>query len=280
MTYLRIFAILITLFELSDQSHAFGGPASSSVSSGEIMILPPPDDQRANHWRGESGKMFKSGKWLALVCDVDKCRLVSVTLKVTNNPLPKGEMPEYFIFQTMKWDLSSIRKVENIVIFVMPHAGLVSGAVQTWYAPHPTDSALDGHDRAKIENTVVATALANQPDHKSIIVPMEVANKNCAEAQAANNRCERKTFRVQLREGKTRQWMGPPLTDPCYPIGDFVYLPNNFLQWIGDLDHDQKPDYIIHLSWADGYILMLSSFAKSGQLVGEAGHYKPWSACD
>lgn len=181
----------------------------------------------------------------------------------------------------MKWDLSAIRKDENIVMFVMPHARLEPGAVQTWYAPHPAGSALNGDDRAETgKKTVVATALADKPDHKSIIVPMEVANEDCSEAQAANNECVRKTFRVQLREGKILQWMGAPLTDPCYPIGSDVYLPNNFLQWVGDLDHDQKPDYIIHLSWADGYILMLSSLAKPGQLVGEAGHYKPWRACD
>lgn len=97
MIYLRIFAVFIALLGLSNQSHAYGGPPSSSVSSGDIMILPPPDDQQEVQWRGASGKTFKSGKWLALVCDADKCRLVSVMLKVTNNPRPKGEMPEFFM---------------------------------------------------------------------------------------------------------------------------------------------------------------------------------------
>src|ERR1035437_8458085 len=199
-------------------------------------------------------------------------------LEVANAPRPKGA---FFIPQTMKWDLSAIHKGENIVMFVMPHAGLEPGAVQTWYAPLPVDST-PGEDYREDtgKKTVVATALADKPDRKSIIVPMEVANESCTEAQAVENKCQRKKIRVQLLEEKTRQWMGAPLADRCYPMGDGLFILKSYLRWVGDLDHDQKPDYIINLGLENGYILLLSSLAKPGQLVGEAGHYHPGFRCD
>ncbi len=280
MNMLRIFAVFIALLGLSDQSHAYGGPPTFSVSSGEIMILPPLKEQQ-ELWNDASGKPFKSGKWLALACDSDKCRLVSVMLKVTNHPRPKGEMPEYFIPQTMKWDLSAIRKDENIVMFVMPHTDLEPGAVQTWYIYEPTDPDRPGNEIVETgEETVVATASADKPDRKSIVVPLAITNKGCTKTQADNRECLRTSFRVQLREGKVHQWLGAPTTDPCFPIGWNAVLPGNYLSWVGDLDHDQKPDYIIDLGPADGYILLLSSLAKPGQLVGEAGHYTPRIPCD
>lgn len=280
MNMLRVLAVFIVLLGFSVQSHAYYGPPSFSVSSGEIMILPPLREQ-LEEWVDASRKPFKSGKWLALACDADKCRLASVMLKVTNNPLPKGEMPEFFISQTMKWDLSAIRKDENIVMFVMPHASLEPGAVQTWYKYEPTDP--DGPENEIAETgkeTVVTTASAGKPDHKSIVVPLAITNKGCTETQADNRDCLRTTFRVQLREGKVLQWLGAPTTDPCFPIGYDAVLHRNYLSWVGDLDHDQKPDYIINLGPADGYILFLSSLAKPGQLVGEAGHYAPNISCD
>lgn len=298
MSYLRIFAIFISLFGFGEKCHANGDIEPPSVSSGEIMILPPPPQENSPegmnyYFSSGSDKVgtlswpFKSGKWLALACDADtdKCRLVPVMLKVTKNQLQKGQSPDFFIPQTMKWDLSAISKNENIVMFVMPHAGLEPSEVQTWYVwqkPHPTDGAVrSGYGNAKTgEETVVATALIDKPDRQSIIVPMEVTNESCAEAQAANDECERKTFRVQLCEGKTRQWMGASLTAPCYPMFGNDGIPSNYLQWVGDLDHDQKPDYVINLGGYDGYILMLSSLAKPGQLVGEAGNYKPGFLCD
>jgi hypothetical protein len=339
MIYLRIFAVFISLLGLSDQSHAYGGPPSSSVSSGEIMILPPPDEQQQEQWLGASGKPFKSGKWLALACDEDKCRLESVMLKVIHNPLPDvRSLDEYhkeltmnsYISQTMKWDLSAIRDDENVVMFVNPHADLKPGAVrtfidaflknahphadlkpgavQTWYAPSPADdrpngyypngnataapvdSTISGDDRVNTgEGTsraktkpeiVVATDSADKADRKSIVVPLAITNKGCTKTQADNRECLRTSFRVQLREGKVHQWLGAPTTDPCFPIGFDAILPNDYLIWVGDLDHDQKPDYIINLGPADGYTLFLSSLAKPGQLVGEAGHYQAGIQCD
>jgi hypothetical protein len=288
MQLVRIFAVSIALLGLSDQSHAYGGPPTYSVSSGEIMILPPPNEQDRDEWRDASGRTFKSGKWLALACNADKCRLVSVMLKVTNNPFPEtqslNEEQKYFainsfIPQTMEWDLSAISEYENIVMFVMPHAGLKPGAVQTWPVLKKHDRS--GYDSAETgDETVVATASAGKPDRQSIVVPLAITDKGCTEAQADNRECLRTSFRVQLREGKIHQWLGPPTTDPCFPIGSNARLPVNYLIWVGDLDHDQKPDYIIYLGYTDGYILMLSSFAKPGQLVGEAGHYQPGIQCD
>jgi hypothetical protein len=100
MIYLRIFAVFFALLGLSDKSHADSGPYPPSVSSGKIMILPPPENSRDEmdyYFGSGSDKVgtlswpFKSGKWLALACDTDtdKCRLVSVMLMVTNNPRQK-----------------------------------------------------------------------------------------------------------------------------------------------------------------------------------------------
>lgn len=289
MIYLRIFAVFIALLGFSDQSHASGDLQKPPVFSGKIMILPPLEEQHVEEeWLDASGKAFQSGKWLALACDADKCRLVSVMLKVTNNPFPEtqslNDEQKYFamnsfIPQTMKWDLSAISKDENIVLFVKPHAGLKPGAVQTWSVRQKPDRS--GYDSAETgEETVVATASADKPDRQSIVVPLAITNKGCTEAQADNRDCLRTTFRVQLREGKVHQWMGAPTTDPCFPIGFNVIFPVNYLIWVGDLDHDQKPDYIIHLGYTDGYILMLSSLAQPGKLVGEAGHYQPGVQCD
>jgi hypothetical protein len=290
MSYLRIFAIFISLLGFGEKCHANGDIEPPSVSSGEIMILPPPEnkpEQMAYDTGSGLAKIFESGKWLAMACDsdTDKCRLVPVMLKVTKNHLQKGQSPDFFIPQTMKWDLSAISKSENIVMFVMPHAGLEPSEVQTWYVwqkPKPTGGAVrSGYGIAKTgEETVVATSLVDKPERQSIVVPLAVTNKSCTKAQAANDECERETFRVQLREGKTSQWMGAPLTSPCYPMFGNDGIPSNYLRWVGDLDHDQKPDYVINLGRYDGYILMLSSLAKPGQLVGEAGHFKMGIMCD
>ncbi len=281
MIYFRILAVFIALLGLSGQCYAYSGPPSFSVSSGKIMILPPTDDQREEQWRGAYGKSFKSGKWLALVCNADKCRLAPVMLKVINYRRPKGEIPENFISHAMRWDLSAIHKDENIVMFVLPQSGLLPGTIQTWYVLQNGGTALSLFGTAKTgEKTVIVTKLTDKPERQSVLVPKEVTNRSCSEAQAAKDECERKTFRVHLQEGKIFQWLGAPLTSRCYPLDGNHGIPTSYLRWVGDLDQDLKPDYFIYLSAYDGYILMLSSLAKPGQLVGEAGRYKPWFSCD
>lgn len=282
----RIFTISVVLLGMCGQSHASAGCPPSS-NSGDIVIQPPPhlvaESTATESWEG--GARFKPGKWLALACAKNDCKFEPVKLSVKTHRPKHGEESECLVSQTLTWDFSAVAAGTNVVMLFKPGAGLRAGAVKTWYVLDRSAGAT--FEPVKIgAETRVATHGAENSKRQSVVVPLKVKNKGCIKSQADNYRCLAESVRVQLREGSVRQWLGEqllgmPWAHVCYTTQVESELHLDYLQWVGDLDNDQKPDYLLWLGWQDGYILFLSSRAAPGKLVGEAGrYYWPDIQCD
>lgn len=282
LTVSRQLVIVFTylLLSLTGSSYADDKCLPESENYGDMILLPPPDivGGVTADLSQEGGARFASGRWLALACIGDDCALVPVKLKAKTN----RDQGEYrCLTQDLEWDFSSLGKRQNIVIMLKPSAMLKASNLKTWYVrEHPSPAPLEP---VKIgEEVQKATPTEKSPARKSTIVPLWVENKSCTEQQEANYRCLRKSVRVQLQEGATRQWLGEPLfsrSKICYTAIIDSELQSDYVQWVGDLDNDQKPDYLLKLGH-DGIVLFLSSKAATGQLVGEAGRYFVPALCD
>ncbi len=57
--------------------------------------------------------------------------------------------------------------------------------------------------------------------------------------------------------------------------GDMALKPSDYVIWVGDLDGDGKPDFLLNFDFNGTDIaLFLSSLAKDGEIVGEAGRFR------
>lgn len=292
---MRVFLYLILLFGL-DSSVLADNPmcVPSHDTEGIKMYLYSPrtgKNDNGGAMREDGTDRYRPGLWLALACQKLQCRLVETGLKVRTIH-PKNDYYECPVFQTLQWDLSALGKGERVVMMFQPNPLLKEGAVPTWYVSDrltaPFVPFFERDPQVKV-SVRIPTPMAEYPNRISIVSTRWVTSSKCSEQQEKNQECMRKTVRVQLREGTASQWLTKPWKgspETAYCMLGYVQVSADFnrdyLWWVGDLDGDHKPDYLLASDDMDvaGFTLYLSSSAGPQQLVGTAGYHWTDMQCD
>lgn len=208
---------------------------------------------------------YKPGRdWLALVCDGKGCTLEVATLAVKQESWQGHYDDQATLGQHLNFTVTGRAANEVVAWFntAKPKNWLNAGSVATYYSPQRPlkQPARRGTLEAMIELPQGETAL---------LVPL-LATKSYL----------RKSFQhdsdwpeavLQLRADHKRQFLGGIL-NTC----DGVFQPRDYLLWAGDIDRDDKPDYLItDATQSAGGVayLYLSSLAGPDQLVGLGGTY-------
>jgi hypothetical protein len=229
------------------------------------------------------GKNFRAGEgWWGLVCDAG-CRLSPMRLGVTpamhgqydGDPLPS----QFLSWSPMPAGLpghadhngETAAPVNPLIAVFKPIrtlAGLplAAGPVKTWLhrgmAQYPAGGRLG----------TMEIAIAVQPGVNALLVP-RLIRASASPGDAAQNTSEADTLMLELRIGERRQRLGVfgEGIEGMLPVP-----PKTYLLWAGDLDGDGKLDLLVDLSGTgitSSVTLFLSTLAKGGDLVGEAGRF-------
>lgn len=240
-------------------------------NSGPVIILPPPvemvDDNSVSHPPALllPGREYKSGSgWWALSCDRG-CRLTAASLVITPQMHPQYDGP-MVPGQLMRW--SPVPPPHTLMMFKPFRAPadqlkLAPGPVKTVY---PTDGT--PLPRPRSEGTLECQiALPDGPVAR--LVPVQVLPGKKAKVDPFNG--EPLPLVLELRIGDARQVLG----NFDFGIeGPGVLTQGSYVLWAGDLDGDGRLDLLVKTDYAgDGFALFLSSLAKPGELVGEAGRF-------
>lgn len=292
---MRVFVYLILLFGFASEALADNPMCvPSNDAEGIKLYFRSPRTlvtDPSGQMREDGTSRYQSGPWLALACKKMQCRLVQAGLKV-QTMRPEKDRDECTVYQMLHWDVSALGKEEYVVMLFLPNPLLKEGAIPTWYvSDRLTAPFVPFFQRdSKVDVSLrLPTPTTEHPDRVTVVSTLWVTSPECTEQQEAKQECMRKTVRVQLREGAASQWLtapwkGSPETAHCM-LG-YVEVSANFnrdyLLWVGDLDGDQKPDYLVASDDLDvaGFALYLSSRAGPQQLVGQAGYHWTHMQCD
>ncbi len=205
----------------------------------------------------QPGQTFKNGQdWLALLCNQAGCAFAPASLK-TKKELWQGHYDDQAtVGQVLSFSLQTPSKDTPIAWFKLnEHAPswLKVGKITTYH------SALNKIIRPKSKGTFEVQVNLPQGE-KAVLVPLLDSSEDGYGAL------------LQLRVFGKRQLLLNRLAT-CSGAETMENSPH-YLQWAGDLDNDNKPDFLVSFIDADGFVqLYLSSKAQANQLVGLAGSY-------
>lgn len=213
----------------------------------------------------QPGNTYVNGsRWLALSCVAKGCVLEEAMLAVKKESW-QGHYDEY---PTQGQRLRFSKKTSSpgkAIAWFQPDVAqpwLKPGAVATYYSVIlPRKQPLG---RGSLE------AQVDLPDGgTALLVPMALSRARLPYSDYDGLSYD--TVLLQLRSHGNRQLL-PGHLGEC--SGGLPFGPNQYLQWAGDMDGDNKPDYLISYIDADGPVhLYLSGVARPGQLVGVGGVY-------
>lgn len=270
-TWMKTLASL-SLGMLTSMSHANADDPNGNKSQGDIVVLPALDHGKLHL----PGLEYKAGSgWWLLSCD-KTCSLKAETLSSVARLHAQYDGPP------VSGQVLSVAPgaAQHMVMLFKPFRGrgkqlmLAEGPVKTWVGGEHHDMSMQpvGHNmwagNLRLSDGQVLKLIPRATDVNG---PSQ-AGTGQADAETSNAGIPR-SVALDVELNGSRQ-----------TIGDFMFgispnetlKPSDYVVWIGDLDHDGKPDMLIQLS-QDGagttYVLLLSSFAKPGQVVGEAGRF-------
>jgi hypothetical protein len=240
--------------------------AAPRTHEGVNFVFLPGDYPPFNLGSWHPGEEYSSGSdWLALACAAESCAFEPATLTVEDEGYagPYDDPNQPAPGQRLHFMMPKTAKAHSIAWFQAGQAAypwIKPGPVTTYYAP--------GGTLKRPASPGSMEALIQLPNGQSLtFVPM-IKNPIPPIAEDSSE-----PFYLQVRINGKRQLL-PGVFGPCTGRVD----PKGYIAWVGDLDGDGKPDFLIDwvtsANQGGGIQLYLSSLAKPGELVGLAGGYE------
>ncbi|MFM9433868.1 hypothetical protein ACFDR9_000914 [Janthinobacterium sp. CG_23.3] len=229
----------------------------SRKTSGAVAMLPPALSGMSSGVLHLPGREFKSGAgWWALSCAPAGCQIAEAGMMVASKAhslmAPAGTTPG----QQLRWlptpgagtllMFKPFRAPANTIKFT-------AGPVKTYYP------AARGAT-ARTKKTAAAEWAVDLPDGTAMRLRSLPSKSKGSPPQS-----------LELQVGEKRQAL------PQVGFNDeYSRQAKDHVLWAGDLDGDGKPDLLVKAadSLGDDIVMLLSSMAKPGELVGEAGRFK------
>jgi hypothetical protein len=238
---------------------------------GAVMIFPgereeaaPPDGVEAPKERGWhiNGANYASGDgWFVLACANDACRIAATRMNAQSLPI----QPHYDDAEPAQFLTWQPLPDGEPLLFFKPHDARITfapGPLRTWLRPASNQPL----PPAPPNVGSMATAIPLGGDASALLVPRI--------SPSTNPDYPGDEVWIELRLGGKRQRLG---VYRWYEDGIGVIGARDYLVWAGDLDGDGKLDLLMR--WNDYDVdqtLFLSSLAKPGEIVGEAGAISYW----
>jgi hypothetical protein len=287
-----------------DDASETDASTAAETTHGDIVIFPGPlDPLLPPGWKGKhapantklgmnipNGHYSPGSGWWALTCDTAqglpdnkrKCRISKTNLSVTpgQKEIPDGEpIPSQWLhWSPLPAQLDVVgpdnNKPQELEI-VFKVKGALSNVIfkEGPFVTYLYD-AQDNYPGTGNQGTTevrVPTGDGNYMDFVPRILRSSINDAN----RAIFHENDSRAFGVdvlELRSHGLRQRL--PAGWPMYSRDKLIRNPREYLWWAGDLDGDGKLDFILCKDGFDGFysvVLYLSSLAKPGELVGEAG---------
>jgi hypothetical protein len=191
------------------------------------------------------------GGWLALVCAGGDCALEPATLKVRRTSIetsyhgtvPAQKLSFRFVRSGVRGRVLAWFRESDAAPWLKP-GPIVS------YRPRVVSQTIADGDRIRVQLPGGRHAL---------LVPVD---NNVGNGESKSPGIPSEPLQLQL--GGKRQWLNPGF-GMCAPNADYLI-------WSGDLDGDGKPDFLLNFRDEVGVVLLLSSQAEPGDMVGIGGY--------
>ena len=205
------------------------------------------------------GEAYPAGSYLAVTCDRGACTLVPTQVTIANRTVDGYDGPASM--PVLHADLKT-----HALFLVQGVPGLAAGPLKTWYVNERFLAAAD----------VLALAPVRRRLDKSVSADGGTVSFNghwlaTQEPGCEGIACATREIAWKVRFGETERTLATVSPDGI--VGEDGLLGvDDVLVWVGDLDGDGKPDFVIRPQARPDY-LQLSLFLSSQLQVG-----KPWRA--
>ncbi|MDD5274626.1 MAG: hypothetical protein PHR16_00920 [Methylovulum sp.] len=233
-------------------------------TTGPVLVLPDHSPDTARYYPSSSEGLalsnvtFKSGKgWWILSCETT-CKITPSTLTVS-----EGQYSQYddLSYKVLQW--SPVPTGNTLLMFKPLHVPahtlkLSAGPITTYY---PIDG--DSIEKAMSVRAKEAELLLLDGTRAQLLPVLVLPDSKSDQSKGV--------ISLELRIGEQRQ----TLVQGNFIVQDnYIFSPKEYLPWSGDMDNDGKLDVLIRSGFCGSVALFLSSLAKPGELVGEAGRFE------
>ena len=241
------------------------------------------------------GRNFKSGEgWWALACR-KICTITTTKLSASPRQHPDYDGPllpgQLLVWSPLPYGLdipsdpnaiSAPPRDAVLIALFKPLRSLAAmqlapGPIKTWlHAGMESYPRPDTEGAPNVDGTTIATRIPLDAQEVAVLMPLSLPRSEAEKQRMGDGHDGDLVF--ELRAYGQRQRLGGYQWDI---EGPKALAGPQYLLWAGDLDSDNKLDLLMSFQgrgWDT--VLFLSSLAKPGELVGEAGRFNYWPPND